>query len=44
LAVIYDDDPDKSFDGDPNEKCARCGRPLYIAIRVVYEGEEGAGA
>jgi hypothetical protein len=47
IAVIYDDDSDKGFDGDPDEKCGRCGRPLYTVIRVVYEDagdEEGGGA
>jgi uncharacterized protein with PIN domain len=44
-AVIYEERPEKkSFDGDPNERCSSCGRPLYTVLRVVYEGEEGGGA
>jgi hypothetical protein len=46
IAVIYDEDPEKGFQGDPNEKCNRCGRPLYTVIRVVYEDAgdvEGGG-
>jgi hypothetical protein len=43
IAVINEERPDKSFDGDPNERCARCGgRPLWTVIRVVY-GDEGEG-
>jgi ribosomal protein S14 len=40
-AVINEEHPEKSFDGDPYERCARCGRPLYTVLRVVYEGEGG---
>jgi len=43
IAVVYPDDPDKSFDGDPYERCPECGRPLYTVLNVVYEGEEGGG-
>ena len=25
------------------EFCAECGRPLWVVIKVVYEGEEGGG-
>jgi hypothetical protein len=43
-AVIYEEHPEKSFfDGDPNERCGRCGRPLYTVLRVVYDGKEGGG-
>jgi len=45
-AVVDEEHPDKSFDGDPTETCARCGRPLYVVLRVVYDppaGEEGGG-
>lgn len=38
IAVINEEHPDKSFDGDPYERCARCGRPLYTVLRVVYDG------
>jgi hypothetical protein len=38
----------ESFEGDPEERCARCGRFLYTVIRVVYDDprdyEEGGGA
>ncbi len=44
IAVINEEHPDKSFDGDPDERCGRCGRPLYAVIRVVYGAEEGGGA
>jgi hypothetical protein len=40
IAVINEEHPDKSFEGDPKERCGRCGRPLYTVIRVVYEEEE----
>ena len=29
----------KRFEGDPHERCASCGRPLWCVIRVVYDGE-----
>jgi hypothetical protein len=47
IAVINEERPETSFAGDPNERCNRCGRPLYTVIRVVYEDagdEEGGGA
>ena len=40
IAVINEEHPDKSFDGNPDERCDRCGRSLYTVIRVVY-GEQG---
>jgi hypothetical protein len=46
IAVVYPDDPDKSFDGDTHEACAACGEPLYTVLRVVYDstaGEERGG-
>jgi hypothetical protein len=43
VAVINEEHPEKSFDGDPDERCSSCGRPLYTVLRVVYEGEEGGG-
>jgi hypothetical protein len=43
LAVINEEHPDKSFAGDPDERCARCGRFLYTVLRVVYEDEGGGG-
>ena len=43
IAVVYPDDPDKGFEGDPYEACGACGEPLYVVIRVVYDGDEGEG-
>jgi hypothetical protein len=38
LAVVYPDDSDKGFEGDPHEACADCGEPLYVVLRVVRDG------
>lgn len=46
MAVVYEEYPDKSFEGDPYEACASCGEPLYTVIQIVYDsatGEEGEG-
>jgi hypothetical protein len=46
IAVVYPDDSDKVFDGDPHEVCAACGESLYTVLRVVYDStanEEGGG-
>jgi predicted RNA-binding Zn-ribbon protein involved in translation (DUF1610 family) len=46
MAVIYEEDPERSFRGDPYEVCASCGQPLYCVIRVVRDSslvEEGGG-
>jgi hypothetical protein len=40
--VIYEEHPEKGFDGDPNERCGRCGRPLYTVLRVVYDSPDDA--
>jgi hypothetical protein len=37
IAVVYPDDSDKGFDGDPYASCARCGHALYTVLRVVYD-------
>ena len=42
-AVINEARPEMSFDGDPNERCGRCGHPLYTVMRVVYGDEGGRG-
>jgi len=42
-AVIDEEHPDKSFEGDPRASCARCKDPLYTVLRVVYGDEEGGG-
>ena len=38
---------EQSFEGDPDERCPRCGQALYTVIQVVYEdppaAEEGEG-
>jgi hypothetical protein len=44
IAVRNEEHPEKSFDGDPDERCGRCGRFLYTVLRVVYDGNEGGGA
>ncbi len=37
LAVVYPDEPEKGFEGDPYEACGACGEPLYVVIKVVYD-------
>ena len=39
--VVYEEggDPPK----DASERCARCGRPLWFVIRVVYEDAREPG-
>jgi hypothetical protein len=47
MAVVYEDRPEKSFRGDPHERCPRCGRELYVVINVVYDSPpamRGGGA
>ena len=44
IAVVYPDDSDKGFEGDPYASCARCGHALHTVLRVVYEGQGGEGA
>jgi predicted RNA-binding Zn-ribbon protein involved in translation (DUF1610 family) len=46
IAVIYEEQPERSFQGDPNERCASCGRALYTVFNVVYDppaAYEGGG-
>ena len=43
LAVVYPDDADKGFEGDPYEACGACGEPLYTVLRVVYDADRGEG-
>jgi hypothetical protein len=42
IALIDDGTPAEGFPDDPEERCERCGRPLWCVIRLVYdeEGEE----
>jgi len=38
--LIDEERPEESFDGDPDERCSRCGRYLWCVIRVVYGSED----
>jgi DNA-directed RNA polymerase subunit RPC12/RpoP len=44
IVLIDEIRPEESFEGDPEERCGRCGRPLYQVIRVVYDAAEGPDA
>jgi hypothetical protein len=41
IAVVYPDDSEKGFEGDPYEACGVCAEPLYTVIRVVYDSPAG---
>jgi hypothetical protein len=44
--VVYEEDPERSFQDDPDERCASFGRALYKVLNVVYDspaGDEGGG-
>ena len=43
IAAVYPDDPGRGYEGDPDERCECCGRPLWTVVRVVYGGDEGGG-
>jgi hypothetical protein len=43
VAVVYEEDPDRSFKGNPEERCQECGRRLYFVIEVVYGDTGGRG-
>jgi hypothetical protein len=43
VAVVYPEEADKGFEGDPYEACTACGEPLYVVLRVVYDDEEEGG-
>jgi ribosomal protein S14 len=48
IVLIDEERPEESFDGDPDERCSRCGRHLWCVIEVVYgspseAGHEGGG-
>jgi hypothetical protein len=48
MVLVDETRPERSFEGDADERCARCGQSLYTVIRVVYDPpaveEEGEGA
>jgi hypothetical protein len=38
--VVYEaGTPAEGFPDDPEERCGRCGRPLWCVIHVLYGGE-----
>jgi hypothetical protein len=41
MVLIDEAHPEKSFKGDPDERCARCGLSLYTVLRVVYDPPAG---
>jgi DNA-directed RNA polymerase subunit RPC12/RpoP len=36
IVLIDEEHPEESFEGDPDERCQRCGRRLWLVIEVVY--------
>ena len=44
IVLIHDGTPAEGFPDDPEERCERCGRPLWCVIRIVYDDAEGGGA
>jgi hypothetical protein len=47
IVMIDETRPEESFNGAPDERCARCGQFLYTVLRVVRDSpageEEGGG-
>jgi hypothetical protein len=43
IVLIDDGTPAEGFPDDPEERCSRCGRPLWCVIRIVYDDAEGGG-
>jgi hypothetical protein len=43
FAIIDDGTPAEGFPDNPEERCSRCGHPLWCVLRLVYD-EEGEGA
>ena len=44
--LIDEEDPERSFKGDPYEACASCGQPLHAVVLVVGDSssaDEGGG-
>ena len=43
IVLIDDGTPAEGFPDDPEERCSRCGRPLWCVLRIVYDDTEGGG-
>jgi ribosomal protein S14 len=44
IVYVGEGPPGEAFSGNPDERCARCGRWLWTVIEVVYDdAEEGGG-
>jgi len=46
IVLIDEEDPERSFKGDPYEACASCGQPLHAVVLVVGDSsaaDEGGG-
>ena len=41
IVAVDEERPEESFDGDPDERCAACGRLLWCVMRIVYDEEGG---
>jgi hypothetical protein len=37
MIMLDEERPEASFQGDPGERCGRCGRFLYVVLHVVYD-------
>ena len=47
IVLIDEEHPERSFQGDPNERFASCDQALYTVIQVVYDSPaayEGGGS
>jgi hypothetical protein len=42
IVLIHDGTPAEGFPADPDERCSRCDRPLWLVVELVYD-EEGEG-
>jgi hypothetical protein len=43
IAVIWEEETERGFQGDPHEVCSSCGHPLYTVLRVVRDSPSFAG-